>query len=278
MVYYKCIECNFITDKKSNYQRHLKTSKHQNKINKNSKYSKSNKDYDDKHIMKLLLKEKDERIKDNQRYLDLIEKLQDKTNQPIINHNETVYNQNINTQVNNTNYVLNYINFQTADTMESVKEKFRLTKEEYIKASLTNGYRGALLDKAENIIIKPYLDKKNKRPIQTVDSSRRKALFKDLYHDNWTFYPKTSLEHCFKEFHISALEQQDKTIRDNPYLLLSNNEIDENLYRQTYFVPTDDKEKLTIYRDVSNHIYKKTKVLRDNQINGIDDVIKYLES
>lgn len=273
MVFYNCIECNFITDKKCNYQRHFKTSKHQNKINKKLKCKKE--EFYDENIIKLLLKEKDERIKDNQRYLNLIEKIQEKTNQPIINHTETIYNQNINTQVNNTNYVLNYINFQTADTMESIKQKFRLTKDEYIKASLSNGYRGALLDKANNIIIKPYLDKKNKRPIQTVDCSRRKALFKDLQHDNWTFYPKTNLEHCFKEFHISALEQQNITIRNNPYILLSNNEIDDNLYKQTYFVPTEEKEKINIYRDISNHIYKKTKVLRNTQI---DDVIKYLES
>ena len=160
--------------------------------------------------------------------------------------------------MNNTNYVLNYLNYSEADTMENIKDKFKLTREEYIKASLTHGYRGALFEKASDVIIKPYLKGQEKRPMQTVDSSRKKALYKDNSNDNWTFNPKTTLDDCFKTFHLSVVNHQDETIKENPNIVFDS--VEDNLYKQTYFIPTEIKEKETIYRDVKNHIYQETKV------------------
>ena len=223
-----------------------------------------------KENLLLLLQEKEKRIEDNKVFLDI-------NNDIIKNINNgnfgNTYNQTNNT-MNNTNYVLNFINYSDADTMDSLKGKFKLTREEFIKASLTTGYKGALLEKAENIIIKPYLDKRSRRPMQTVDSARKKALFKDDVHDKWTFNPKTTLDHCFKEFHLSALDHQDQTIKDNPNIMIGSNE--DNFYKQTYFIPTESKERESIYRDISNHIYKETKVYRPEK-NTINDVIEYLE-
>jgi hypothetical protein len=223
-----------------------------------------------KENLQLLLEEKDKRIEDNKVFLDI-------NNNIIKNINNgkfgNTYNQTNNT-MNNTNYVLNFINYSEADTMDSLKGKFKLTRDEFIKASLTTGYKGALLEKAENVIIKPYLDKRSRRPMQTVDSARRKALFKDDVHDKWTFNPKTTLDHCFKEFHLSALDHQDQTIKDNPNIMIGSNE--DNFYKQTYFIPTETKERESIYRDISNHIYKETKVYRPEK-NTINDVIEYLE-
>jgi hypothetical protein len=177
--------------------------------------------------------------------------------------------------MNNTNYVINYLNYSQADSMENIKEKFKLTKDEFIKASQTNGYRGALMEKAENIIIKPYLKAQEKRPIHTVDYSRKKALFKDDSNDKWTFNPKTTLEHCFITFHNSALDHQDRIIKDNEKIVILSNE--DNLYKQTYFIPTDTKNKENIYRDVKNHIYKETQVNRNKLIESDNEIIKNIE-
>ena len=223
-----------------------------------------------KENLELLLKEKDKRIEDSKGFLDINNNIIKSMNNCTFGN---TYNQTNNT-MNNTNYVLNFINYSEADTMDSLKEKFKMTRDEFIKASSTTGYRGALLEKAESVIIKPYLDKRSRRPMQTVDSSRKKALFKDDVSDKWTFTPKTTLEHCFKEFHLSALDHQDQTIKENPNLVIESNE--ENFYKQTYFIPTETKEKESIYRDISNHIYKETKVLRKDK-NTINDVIEYLE-
>lgn len=223
--------------------------------------------------MEILLKEKDKRIEDSKEYLQMNNELLKSIN----NNTGITYNTNntMNNTMNNTNYVFNFVNYSEADTMESLKEKFKLTRDEFIKASLTHGYRGALLEKAENIIIKPYLNKCNQRPMQTVDSSRKKALFKDKEHDKWTFTPKTTLEHCFKEFHLSAMSHQDQTIRENVNLIIEHN--NDDFYKQTYFIPTETKEKETIYRDISNYIYKETKVSRKDD-KTINDVIEYLEN
>tara|TARA_Y100000991_G_scaffold215220_1_gene204981 strand:- start:1375 stop:2619 length:1245 start_codon:yes stop_codon:yes gene_type:complete len=165
-----------------------------------------------------------------------------------------------NNTMNNTNYVLNYINYSEADSMNHIKDKFKLTRDEFIKASMTTGYKGALMEKADNIIIKPYLKSQEKRPMQTVDIARKKALYKDNQSENWTFTPKITLDQCFNEFHLSALNHQDQTINENPNLVIDS--VEDNLYKQTYFIPTEIKDKESIYRDVKNHIYKNTKVKR----------------
>ena len=223
-----------------------------------------------KENLQRLLEEKDKRIEDSKVFLDINNNIIKTMNNGKFGN---TYNQTNNT-MNNTNYVLNFINYSEADTMDSLKGKFKLTRDEFIKASLTTGYKGALLEKAENVIIKPYLDKRSRRPMQTVDSARKKALFKDDVHDKWTFNPKTTLDHCFKEFHLSALDHQDQTIKENPDFVINSNE--DNFYKQTYFIPTETKERESIYRDISNHIYKETKVFRPEK-NTINDVIEYLE-
>ena len=157
--------------------------------------------------------------------------------------------------------------------MENIQDKFKLTREEFIKASLTYGYRGALFEKAENVIIKPYLEAQEKRPMHTVDCSRKKALYKDNSNDNWTFNPKTTLEHCFRTFHLSAIDHQDQTIKENVDLVI--NSIEDNLYKQTYFIPTENKEN--IYRDVKNHIFKETKVNKDKLIECDNKLIKNIQ-
>ena len=171
-----------------------------------------------------------------------------------------VYNQT-NNNMTNTNYVLQFYNYSEADSMDKIKDKFKMTRDEFLKASLTKGYRGALLDKADKVIIQPYLEAQSKRPIHTVDTARKKALYKDDNHDKWTFNPKTTLSHCFNEFHKSALEHQDQTIKENPNWVIES--FEDNLYKQTYFIPAEMKEKESIFRDIKNHIYKETKVKRD---------------
>ena len=39
--------------------------------------------------------------------------------------------------------------------------------------------------------------------------------------------------------------------------------MEDNLYKQTYFIPAEIKDKESIFRDVKNHIYKETKVKRE---------------
>ena len=178
-----------------------------------------------------------------------------------------IYNQT-NNNMTNTNYVLQFYNYSQADSMDKIKDHFKMTRDEFVKASLTSGYRGALLDKAEKVIIQPYLEAHSKRPIHTVDSARKKALYKDDDHDKWTFNPKTTLSHCFNEFHKSALEHQDRTIKENPEWVI--NSCEDNLYKQTYFIPAEMKEKESIFRDIKNHIYKETKVKRELANDDID--------
>ena len=128
-----------------------------------------------------LISEKDKRIREKEDTLLFFLDNKNVLSNNITNN--TTYNQTNNT-LNNTNYVLNYINYSEADSMDSIRDKFKLTRDEFIKASLTNGYRGALMEKAENIIIKPYFDRESKRPMQTVDISRKKALYKDDLNNN----------------------------------------------------------------------------------------------
>ena len=258
---YFCQNCNKFFNHKNNYYRHIKH-RCKEKIVKEDKNSIDNVSMEDyKNILERLLESQDKLL------LEKEKRLQEKENNiinlmNIKNKNITnnTYNETNNT-LNNTNYVFNYINYIEADSMDSIKEQFKLTRDEFIKASLTNGYKGALLDKANSIIIKPYFDREEKRPMQTVDISRKKALYKDDLNDNWTFNPKTTLDLCFKTFHNSAMEHQDKTIKEHtePFILCNDN----NLYKQTYFIPTENKEKEAIYREVRNHIYQKTKIKRN---------------
>ena len=222
-----------------------------------------------------LVREKDKRIEDKEQckneILNVIKENNKFTNQSFLKQQDNlmdllkdniggnVYNQTNN--MTNTNFVLQFFNYSQADSMDKIKDKFKMTRDEFLKASLTNGYRGALFEKAENIIIKPYLESQDKRPIHTVDSSRKKALYKDDNHDKWTFNPKTTLSHCFNEFHKSALEHQDQTIKENLSCIINSHE--DNLYKQTYFIPTEIKEKESIFRDIKNHIYNETKVNRE---------------
>ena len=182
---------------------------------------------------------------------------------------------NQNNTLNNSNYVLQFFNYSEADSMDHIKDKFKLTREEFIRASLTSGYRGALLEKAENIIIKPYLKTQYKRPMHTVDSSRKKALYKDEDHTKWTFHPKTTLDHCFETFHKSAMEHQDQTIKENPNWVIESS--DESLYKQTYFIPTENKTKESIYKEIQNHIYKETKVNRKKILEEYPDNLMEIE-
>ena len=207
-----------------------------------------------------LLAEKD---KNNNLFLKLLESSRGGN---IINQNNTL---------NNSNYVLQFFNYSEADSMDNIKDKFKLTREEFIRASLTSGYRGALLEKAENIIIKPYLKTQYKRPIHTVDSSRKKALYKDKDHTKWTFHPKTTLDHCFETFHKSAMEHQDQTIKENPNWFIESS--DESVYKQTYFIPTENKTRESIYKEIQNHIYKETKVNRHKILEDYSDNLIEIE-
>ena len=354
MVIYTCNNCNFSTNKTTNYHRHLQTNKHIKNIDKNMKkqdenennhvnqknivyqlslndisclknsretqmqhyatlcntktencflckycgkeftkhqsyyrhmkyYCKNKKDEDIisnnnhnyRYLMEKIIDIKDENRKEMKDFfmevlssqkenmketMTLILDDKNRNNEFLLNSNKSnsVNNFTQNNTMNNTNYVLNYINYSEADSMNNIKDKFKLTRDEFIKASLTKGYKGALMEKANNIIIKPYLKSQEKRPMQTVDISRKKALYKDNQSENWTFTPKISLDQCFNEFHLSALNHQDQTINENPNLVIDS--IEDNLYKQTYFIPTEIKDKESIYRDVKNHIYKNTQV------------------
>ena len=226
---------------------------------------------------KNLVAEKDKRIEDQEKnkneILTILKENNNMNTQLFLKQQDTlikaltenttrgnVYNQT-NNNMTNTNYVLQFFNYSEADSMDKIKDKFKMTRDEFVKASLTKGYRGALLDKADKIIIQPYLEAQSKRPIHTVDIARKKALYKDDNHNKWTFNPKTTLSHCFNEFHKSALEHQDQTIKENPEWVI--NSCEDNLYKQTYFIPAEIKEKESIFRDIKNHIYKETKVRRE---------------
>jgi hypothetical protein len=160
--------------------------------------------------------------------------------------------------INNTNYVLNYFNYNNADSIQSIIPKFRLTKDEYKKSAISYGYKGALMEKADQIIIQPYLTNIEKRPIHTVDLSRKKALYKDETHKKWTFEPDITINDCFDSFHKSAVEQRDKVIIDNPDYMPSGEE--DSLYKQIYFIPTENIVKDNIHKEVKNHILKETRI------------------
>lgn len=286
-----CCFCNNSYSTNYNLNKHIKKCKQNpNNSNENLNYKalfetmykeviKSNKE---------LVAEKDKRIEEQERNKnDLLYIIQENNNNTklFLNNQENliqaindsgqvnnIYNQTNN--LTNTNYVLQFFNYSEADSMDKIKDKFRMTRDEFIKASSTTGYRGALLDKADQVIIQPYLEAQSKRPIHTVDTSRKKALYKDDDHDKWTFNPKTTLSHCFNVFHKSALEHQDRTIRENPEWLIHSYE--DNLYKQTYFIPAEIKEKESIFRDVKNHIYKETKVNK-NILNDEDGFLQLTE-
>ena len=280
---YVCDFCEKYFTHSNSYYRHIKHyCKMKNKISNNEITFSDYKEQQDLLIKVLLeskneivasknelIAEKDKNMKDKEKlYKDL-------NNNNLFQYNDSRQIKDSFNTMNNTNYVINYINYSEADSMENIKDKFKLTREEFIKASLTDGYRGALFKKAENVIIKPYLEAQEKRPMHTVDCSRKKALYKDNSNDNWTFNPKTTLDHCFKTFHLSAIDHQDQTIKENSDLVIES--IEDNLYKQTYFIPTENKDKESIYRDVKNHIYKETKVNKDKLIECDNKLIKNIQ-
>ena len=277
---YICNFCEKDFTHRNSYYRHIKHyCKMKNNINNNDVTFDEYKEKNDLLIKVLLeskkeiiasknelIAEKDKNMKDKEEmYKDL--------NNNLFQYNDSRQIKDSFNTMNNTNYVINYINYSQADSMENIRDKFKLTREEFIKASLTYGYRGALFEKAENVIIKHYLEAQGKRPMHTVDCSRKKALYKDNSNDNWTFNPKTTLEHCFRTFHLSAIDHQDQTIKENVNLVI--NSIEDNLYKQTYFIPTENKQN--IYRDVKNHIFKETKVNKDKLIECDNKLIKNIQ-
>jgi hypothetical protein len=315
MVKYECLFCKFYSDKKANYQRHIKTKKHFNNLvfiegNENSFEKKkelimtqktpnnfeikptkfecekcgktlSKKCHLYRHyktckggtslmegyneiVNKLLIE------KDKSKYELLAEK--DKQINKLIEAIKTVNGYNVyNTTMNNTNYVIQVYNYLGAESMNKICYQFRLTRDEYVKAALTSDYQDALIEKADNIIIKPYKNNLNKRPMHTVDMYRKKALYKDDKHSNWTTTPTISLSECFDQFHQSAIEQRDKIILENEEYIPHNEE--ESLYKQIYFIPTENQEKNNIIKKVKGHIYKETLVKKKGQNNGNPQII-----
>lgn len=205
----------------------------------------------------------------------LLEKNQEYTKELIKNNNKTVYNQQIKDSFNNTNYVLNFYNYIYADSMNDIVSQFKLNRDEYVKAALSSSYHNALLEKADNVIIRPYLSKSNKRPIHTVDPGRKKALYKDDSHKEWTYNPDKTLQDCFDEFHKSAVEERDKIILENPdYIPFSG---EDSLYKQIYFIPTEPKEKESIHKKVGNFIYQETRIKKEELIKNNQDKSKLKE-
>lgn len=306
MVIYKCEICFFESKLKSNYHRHLETKKHLNNIQhhntndnkeKNMKmtlndslvtpvkkkhickfcerqYSKNSNlhrhmkicstkkkntvTFDDyKQLMdtmlEKLLKEKDERLKD---YKDLVN----------IQYN---VKDSFNT-MNNTKYVLNYYNYSDADSMNNIYHKFQLTKEEFVKAAETIGYHGALMEKADKVIIEPYLKNEGQRPMHTVDCYRKKALYKDNKHTKWTSNPEKTLYDCFDNFHQSAIKQRDQIILENTDYMPNSEE--DSLYKQIYFIPTENVIKDNIHKKVKDHIYKETRIKKTEEGQMFDKI------
>lgn len=296
MVRYECKVCNFVTNRKSNYQRHIKTKKHFNNLiskedvndekNNNQEMIMTQKTpkkiFECEECGKLLSKKChlyrhyktckkkkslienynqiinkliDEKDKSKNKLLAEKDKQIDKLIETLKNtQNGVVYN----TTMNNTNYVIQFYNYPNAESMNKICKMFRLTKDEYVRAALTSDYHDALLEKADNIIIKPYKNNLDKRPMHTVDMYRKKALYKDDNHSEWTTNPEISLSKCFDQFHQSALEQRDKIILENEDYIPHNEE--ESLYKQIYFIPTDSQEKNNIIKKIKGHIYKETLV------------------
>jgi len=135
----KCPKCGKFFTHSNSYYRHLKHYCQKNKIKEENMPPSYFDDYKD--IVNKLLEEKDKRINEVSKYANKLE-------QKIVGNTINNYN-----TVNNTNYVLQVINYNNADSMNQIAPKFKLTKEEFIKAASSDGYQGALLEKADNIII-----------------------------------------------------------------------------------------------------------------------------
>ena len=201
-------------------------------------------------MLEKLLKEKDERLKDYKELVNIQYNVKDSFN-----------------TMNNTKYVLNYYNYSNADSMNNIFHKFQLTKEEFVKAAETIGYHGALLEKADKVIIEPYLKNEGQRPMHTVDCYRKKALYKDNSHTKWTYNPEKTLHDCFDNFHQSAIKQRDQIILENSEQIPTSDE--DSLYKQIYFIPTENAVKDNIHKKVKDHIYKETRIKKAEEENPI---------
>lgn len=299
MVLYECNICNFNTKLKSNYLRHLDTKKHINNMvnQKSSKNSRQNKNMTlsdsgltpdkkkyichfcqkqysknsnlHRHLKKCNKKEKTNITFDDYKQLmdNMLEKLLKEKDERIKDFKEMSkfqynFKDSFNT-MNNTKYVLNYYNYSNADSMNNIYHKFKLTKEEFVNAALNIGYQGALMEKADKVIIEPYLKQEEKRPMHTVDCYRKKALYKDNKHTKWTSNPEKTLNDCFVNFHQSAIEQRDQIILENPGYIPTSNE--DSLYKQIYFIPTENEVKDNIHKKVKEHVYKETRIKKSEK-------------
>ena len=275
---YHCEFCNKLFNKHQSYYRHKKHYCKKNLVHTNYESLMKNiidiKNEDKKEMKDFFMEVLTNQKENMKETVSMILNDKNKNNEMLINavisNRGNVNNYTQNNNMNNTHYVLNYINYSDADSMNNIKDKFKLTRDEFIKALMTTGYKGALMEKADNIIIRPYIESQERRPMQTVDISRKKALFKDNQSEHWTFTPKTTIDQCFNEFHNSALNHQDQTINENPNLVIDS--IEDTLYKQTYFIPTEIKDKESIYRDVKNHIYKNTKVTKIEKGIFVDNI------
>jgi len=244
-----CKFCQREYSKNSNLHRHMK------KCSLKDKNTVTFQDY--KNLMdtmlEKLLKEKDERLKDYKELVNIQYNVKDSFN-----------------TMNNTKYVLNYYNYSNADSMNNIFHKFQLTKEEFVKAAETIGYHGALLEKADKVIIEPYLKNEGQRPMHTVDCYRKKALYKDNSHTKWTYNPEKTLHDCFDNFHQSAIKQRDQIILENSEYIPTSEE--DSLYKQIYFIPTENAVKDNIHKKVKEHVYKETRIKRDLEENSIKKI------
>jgi hypothetical protein len=154
-------------------------------------------------------------------------------------------------QYNNTQYVFKFCEYEEADDMESLVWKFYLTEGEFERA-LECGYSDALIEKVENVIITPYLQNVPCRPIHTVDLARKRALYKDKEHIDWTIKPAVTLDHCLKEFHDSVLEHQMRLIQN----AMSTCHISKIME----FSPVQEEERRKIHSLVKNFVYQRTLV------------------
>ena len=162
-----CKYCNKEFNKHQSYYRHMK---HYCKNNKHAPDKRNLNEYD--YLMEKIIDIKDESRQEMKDFfmevltsqkenmketMTMILDDKNKNNEFLLNanNNSNINNFTQNNTMNNTNYVLNYINYSEADSMNNIKNKFKLTRDEFIKASMTKGYKGALMEKADNIIIKP---------------------------------------------------------------------------------------------------------------------------
>ena len=251
-----CPNCGKIFSSRQSKSRHIKKRCQNMKKKKNENESINIKEH--AQIISNLLKQ----------YMKNTEKIMEKnqvyTRELLKKNNQTVYNQQIKDSFNNTNYVLNFYNYIHADSMNDIISQFKLNRDEYVKAALSSSYHNALLEKADNVIIRPYLNESNKRPIHTVDPGRKKALYKDNSHQEWTYNPDKTLQDCFDQFHKSAVEERDKIILENSEYIPTSDE--DDLYKQIYFIPTEQKEKENVHKKVGNYIYQETRINKENLI------------